>query len=77
MARDLKSTSDQIDWRKVDLFSRSLPEGVDNKQVSLTTGTVKIEVHFCLFLKEFHYNLLIVIQNFQFVRYENSSHLLK
>jgi len=48
MASELKSTSDKRDWRTVDLYSRSLPEGVDTKHVSLATGTVKIEVQFFL-----------------------------
>jgi len=44
MASELKSTGDKRDWKMVDLYSLSLPEGVDIKHVSLATGTVKIEV---------------------------------
>lgn len=43
MASELKSTGDKRNWRTVDLYSKSLPEGVDIKHVSLATGTVKIE----------------------------------
>ena len=46
MASELKSTGDKRDWRTVDLYSRSLPKGVDIKHVSLATGTVKIEVQY-------------------------------
>jgi hypothetical protein len=46
MASELKSTGNKRDWRTVDLYSRSLPEGVDVKHASLATGTVKIEVQF-------------------------------
>jgi hypothetical protein len=48
MASELKSTGAKRDWRTVDLYSRSLPEGVDTKHASLSSGTVKIEVQFFL-----------------------------
>jgi hypothetical protein len=53
MATELKSAGDKRDWKTVDLYSRSLPEGVDIKHVSLATGTVKIEVQFFYLRKSF------------------------
>jgi hypothetical protein len=50
MASELKSTGDKRDWRTVDLYSKSLPEDVDIKHISLATGTVKIEVQFFFFI---------------------------
>ncbi|XP_021915429.1 protein ABHD14B-like isoform X3 [Zootermopsis nevadensis] len=43
MTSGIKSENNRLDWKTVDVYNKSLPEGVNKKDVSLVTGIIKIE----------------------------------
>jgi hypothetical protein len=48
MTTGIKSTNKRLDWKTADLYNRSLPEGVNKDDVSLVTGSIKVEVHYII-----------------------------
>lgn len=48
MTSGIKSENNRLDWKTVDVYNKSLPEGVNKKDVSLVTGIIKIEVKYLI-----------------------------